>query len=311
MFKIGVFGDTGMVGTIITQLLSAHKQVQIVFRKNSTRTDGNLDDCDLCFLATKDAESMRYASEMLVQNKIVIDMSGAFRLPCKDFEKWYEITHSAPLLLSKAVYGMPALYAEKIRQANLIANPGCFATSVILALRPLVSLLAPDQEAIIVSTSGNSGARKESELESNDITYSFGKKHKHVPEMNIYSNYTVDFTPVVLRSVFRGINTNIRVSLSDILKELPNEKAQALIEERIRSAYIPEDLIEIVQDSPDYLWGTRDVNNTNKMLLKIRVEDGFAYICSMLDNLIKGAAGQAIENMNIVLGLPRLTGIAS
>ena len=129
--------------------------------------------------------------------------------------------------------------------------------------------------------------------------------------MNIYSNYTVDFTPVVLRSVFRGINTNIRVSLSDILKELPNEKAQALIEERIRSAYIPEDLIEIVQDSPDYLWGTRDVNNTNKMLLKIRVEDGFAYICSMLDNLIKGAAGQAIENMNIVLGLPRLTGIAS
>ena len=309
MYKVGIFGDTGMVGSILSQLIETHGQVITSFRKNSQREEGRLSDCSICFLATKDAESMVFARQALDAGVSVIDMSGAFRLPQELFEQWYGLPHTEFALLDEAVYGMPALYADKIKTARLVANPGCYATSVILALKPLTLYLAAGQEAVIVATSGNSGARKESETESNDITYSFGKKHKHVPEMNVYANYSVDFTPIVLRSVFRGINTNIRVSLSNELREMTEEQAQAFLEEKFRQAYTEEDLVLAVQDTPDYLWGTKDVNNTNKMLVKIRVADGYVYLCSMLDNLVKGAAGQAIENMNLMLGLPRLTGI--
>jgi N-acetyl-gamma-glutamyl-phosphate reductase len=234
-------------------------------------------------------------------------MSGAFRLSQRDFEKWYSLTHSAPDLIKKAVYGMPAMYRDSISGADLVANPGCYATSVILALAPLKGLVCG--EASIVATSGNSGARREIERESDEITYSYGKKHKHVPEMHKYSGFNVNFTPVVLRSVFKGINANIRIKLSEALCFLPDDLAAQALEDRLRSAYRPDDLVFVESDTESKVWGTRDVNGTNNMIIKVGVDDGNTYICSMLDNLIKGAAGQAVENMNIMLGMPRLKGI--
>ena len=310
MYKVGIYGDTGMVGSILNDMIEKHSLVSVAFRKNSKRSEGNLSDCSLCFLATKDAESMIFAQEVLSKGISVIDMSGAFRLPKALFEKWYGLPHTETELLNEAVYGMPAFNSAAIKTARLVANPGCYATSVILALKPIISCLAANQDAVVVSTSGNSGARKEAETSENDITYSFGKKHKHVPEMHIYTNYAIDFTPIVLRSVFRGINTNIRVRLSGELCAMESDQAQLHLEERIRRTYSEDDLVTPVRDTTDYLWGTKDVNGTNKMLVKIRVADGYAYICSMLDNLVKGAAGQAIENMNLMLGLKRLTGIS-
>ncbi|MDR1062242.1 MAG: hypothetical protein LBL83_13775, partial [Clostridiales bacterium] len=261
----------------------------------------------LCFLATKDAESMAFAREAVGAGASVIDMSGAFRLPAALFEKWYGMGHTAPDLLAEAVYGMPALFADRIRGARLVANPGCYPTSVILPLRPLKGMLAG--EASVVSTSGNSGARREVEEESNEVAYSYGKLHKHVPEMNIYAEFDIDFTPIVIRSVFRGINTNIRAELSGELKAMRPDAAAEALERRISGAYARDDLISVVRDTKERQWGTRDANGTNRLLVKVRVDGGRAYICSMLDNLVKGAAGQAVENMNIMLGLPRLQGL--
>ncbi|MCL2164480.1 MAG: hypothetical protein FWH55_08850 [Oscillospiraceae bacterium] len=304
---VGIFGDTGMVGKTIEYFLGMHEDVKVIFRRNSTRAIGELNECELCFLATSDAESMEFAIQALHAGIRVIDMSGAFRLPRHDFEKWYGIEHTAPALIESAAYGMPAINADSIRGSALVANPGCYATCAILTLRPLKGMT--EGEATIVATSGNSGARRATESEPNEITYSYGKRHKHVPEIIKYSGFDVNFTPIVLRSVFRGINMNIRVKLSENYAGLSDEDVIVSLEERIESSYCPDDLVFVRRDASEKMWGDKDVNNTNNMIIKVRAEAGFAYICSMLDNLVKGAAGQAIENMNLMLGLPRLKGL--
>lgn len=308
-YQVGIVGYTGMVGQELTRILEKHSRVEISYRRNSTTEEGRLEDCDVVFLATKDPASMEAAPEILAAGGRVIDMSGAFRLNQEEFETWYHMPHQCPALLQEAVYGMPALYAEKIRSARLVANPGCYATSVILALHPVRNVLSG--EAVIVSTSGNSGARKTAEDVADDIAYSYGHKHKHVPEMVRYSGVPVNFTPVVLRSVFRGINTNIYARLRGPLAKCPPEEAQERLEAMIRSAYCPEDLVFVVRDSADCQYGTAHINDTNRMAIKVRVEDGVVYLNSCLDNLGKGAASQGVENMNLMLGLPRHEGIGT
>ncbi len=310
--KVGLFGDTGMVGQEIEKVLKGHDRAEIAFRQNSKREEGDLGACDLVFLATKDPESMTFAPALLKAGKRVIDMSGAFRLPRESFEKWYHLRHTAPELLKEAVYGLPACFKDEIAGARLVANPGCYPTSVILALKPLKGLV--QGAAAVVSTSGNSGARRGVEERSSEITYGYGTKHKHAPEMALYSGFQVSFTPVVLRSVFRGINTNIRVELAGELKTLSEAEAEERLRRRIGDSYQPEDLVFVVRDSDkgaqDELgWGTGDVVETHKLLIKVGVDEGFAYLCSMEDNLGKGAASQAVENMNLMCGLHRLHGI--
>jgi N-acetyl-gamma-glutamyl-phosphate reductase len=250
---------------------------------------------------------MEFAPRLLGAGKRVIDMSGAFRLPRESFERWYGMPHTAPDLLREAVYGMPACFADRIANARLVANPGCYPTSVILALRPLQGLV--QGAATVVATSGNSGARREVEDRSNEVTYNYGTRHKHVPEMVLYSGFETDFTPIVLRSVYRGINTNLKIELSAELKKVPAREASRRLGEAISGSYGPEDLVSVVEDTADREWGTADVTDTHRLLIKVRADGGFAYLCSMLDNLGKGAASQAVENMNLMCGLPRLHGI--
>jgi N-acetyl-gamma-glutamyl-phosphate reductase len=307
LYKIGIAGDTGMVGQEIDKVLKGHDKVDIIYRKNSSREEGTLANCDVIFLATKDKESMELSIKAMDSNVKVIDMSGAFRLPQDSFEKWYGMKHEAVGLINEAVYGMPALFFDKIAGAKLVANPGCYPTSVILALHPLVNLL--EKEVSIVSTSGNSGARREVESFSNDVAYSYGRKHKHVPEMELYSGFKVDFTPIVLRSIYKGINTNIRAVLKEGLRNMPSEKVAKLIEDTISASFAPADNVYIVKDSSEKVYGTGDVNDTHNMLIKINVDEGKVYINSLIDNLMKGAASQGVENMNIMLGLPRLYSI--
>lgn len=307
MIQVGLFGDTGMVGQELEKVLSCHDQSEIVFRQNSKRQEGQVADCDVVFLATKDPESMRFGPDVLTQGKKVIDMSGAFRLPKEIFEAGYQMEHTAPELLKEAVYGMPALFGDKISGARLVGNPGCYPTSVILTLHPLKGLI--QGEATVVATSGNSGARAEMEEESNEVTYSYGRRHKHVPEMELYSGFRVNFTPIVLESVFAGINANVRIKLADDLKALSDEDATDRLREAISSAYGPDDLVDVVTDSEAKAWGTRDVVGTHRLLIKPRVDEGFAYLCALEDNLGKGAASQAVENMNLMEGVSRLYGI--
>ena len=310
--KVGLFGYTGMVGGEIERVLDGHDGAEIVFRQNSTGHTGNLEEAELVFLATKDEESMRLATQMIGLGKRVIDMSGAFRLDQDDFEGWYKIKHTAPGLLEQAVYGLPALgeqHRNMIASANLVANPGCYATSLILALRPIYHHTR--WQATVVATSGNSGARKTVESVSNEATYGYGRMHKHVPEVARYSLAKINFTPIVLESVFRGINANICSELSSELKLRPSEVAVAALTKEIVGSYVPEDLVFVVTDSKEKTWGTKDVNCTHKVLIKIRVDGDNAYICSMIDNLGKGAASQAVENMNLMLGFPRLHGIGN
>ncbi len=307
MLEVGIYGDTGMVGQELDRTLARHDKARVVFRQNSKRREGEIGTCDVVFLATRDPDSMRFAPEALGAGARVIDMSGAYRLPQEAFEAWYQLKHETPDLLSEAVYGMPALYEEEIAQARLVANPGCYPTSVILPLKPLQGLV--EGTAVVVSTSGNSGARREVEEESNEITYSFGRRHKHVPEMELFSGFTVSFTPLVLRSVFAGINTNIRVALGPDLRSRSGEDAEARLRDAILSEYKPDDLVQVVEDEKDKQWGTRDAVATHKLLVKLSVDEGHAYICAMEDNLGKGAASQAVENMNLMAGLPRLHGI--
>ena len=305
--SVGIYGDTGMVGQELERVLAHHDRAEIAFRQNSRRRQGVLDECDLVFLATNDPESMQFAPQALDAGARVIDMSGAFRLPRRLFESGYGLDHRAPELLEEAVYGMPALFADRIAGARLVGNPGCYPTSVVLALKPLKEMV--QGEATVVATSGNSGARREIEQEPDEVTYSFGRRHKHVPEMEFYSGFRVNFTPIVLRSVFAGINANIRIELADNLKALHAQEAGRQLVEAIASAYTNEDLVVPVEDSEDKQWGTRDVVGTHKLAIKVGVDDGYAYICAMEDNLGKGAASQAVENMNLMFKLPRLYGI--
>lgn len=309
MIKVALFGDTGMVGQEIERILDHHDGVEIGYRQNSTRQEGNLDDCPLAFLATKDPESMAFAPDLVKQGKRVVDMSGAFRLTKELFESGYGMGHTAPELLKEAAYGMPALYAKEIASAKVVGCPGCYPTSVILSLRPLKDLV--QGEATVVSTSGISGARREVGDAANEVTYSFGRKHKHVPEMELYSGFRVNFTPIVLHSVFVGINTNIRIELAEAVKGMSDEDAVAKLSEQIQSAYGDDDLVSVVTDDGDKLWGTADVVGTHALLIKVRVDEGFAYINALEDNLGKGAASQGVENMNVMLGFDRLHGIGS
>jgi len=250
---------------------------------------------------------MAFARDVADAGKRVIDMSGAFRLPKETFETWYGMEHTAPELLKEAVYGMPALLAKKVADARIVGNPGCYPTSVILPLRPLKGLV--QGEATVVATSGISGARRVVEVEDNELTYSYGRRHKHVPEMELYSGFRVNFTPIVLNSVFRGINTNIRIELSEELQAVSSDEAVQALSQSITDAYEPEDMVRLVEDSSEKQWGTRDVNGTHLVLVKLRVDEGHAYINSLEDNLTKGAATQGVENMNLMLGFLRLRGI--
>lgn len=309
-YKIGIIGYTGMVGQELTRIFETgaygildieQVNVEIAYKRNSKEEIGTLAECDVVYLATKDQASLDSVEEVLAAGCRVIDMSGAFRLDKEKFEKWYGIEHTKSDLFAKAVYGMPALNRDKIKDAVLVANPGCYATSVILALNPIKDMV--EGEATVVSTSGNSGARKSIEDISDDWAYSYGHRHKHVPEMAMYSGVNVNFTPVVLRSVFKGINTNIRVKLRDDIASLSVEEACEKLENAIRNAYIAEDGVYVVRDSKETSYGTKFVNDTNNMCIKVNVEDGYAYINSCLDNLGKGAASQAVQNFKIMCGI--------
>jgi N-acetyl-gamma-glutamyl-phosphate reductase len=270
--------------------------------------------CDLVFLALPHGVSMEVAGEFLDAGKKVVDLSADFRL--RDigiYEQWYR-KHTAKKLVKKAVYGIPELYGNEISQAGLIANPGCYPTSAILGLAPLVKKKWIDTGSIIVdSKSGVSGAGREPqvgtlfcEVDEGFKAYKVGQ-HRHTPEMEqelgclAGHDVKISFTPHLL-PVSRGI-------LSTMYGTLRKEVTPADMIDLYRSFYEGKPFVRICKEGtlPD-ISSVRGSNYCDVGLI-VDGRTRRVIVVSAIDNLIKGASGQAIQNMNLMYGFNEITGL--
>jgi N-acetyl-gamma-glutamyl-phosphate reductase len=263
---------------------------------------------DCVFIALPSGEAMRIVPSLMGRVGCVIDLGGDLRLPTAElYEKYYRKPHAAPRLLGEAVYGLPELNRERLRGAKLIANPGCYPTGAILALLPALKAGLVRPEGIVInSLSGVSGAGRSSapelsfaEMDGNVRAYRIGD-HQHVPEIAgvlggaAGAPVTVSFVPHLL-PVTRGIYTTVHADLKEPVAEA-----------FVRSVYA-----EHYQKEPFVRFGARipelkDVQHTNYCDLAVFVEPhtGKLVVTSVIDNLVKGAAGQAVQNLNLAFGRP-------
>lgn len=255
---------------------------------------------------------MHKLAKEISNDVVVIDLSADFRLPdISTYEKWYKIKHESPELQKKSVYGLSEIYRDQIKSSNLIACPGCYPTSVLIPLHPLVSKNLIENHSIIIdSKSGYSGAGKKiynndqyPNLDENIAIYGVGQ-HRHMPEIDYYlsqfsnNKIEVSFTPHLIPT-FRGMLSTIYVKSQNSLNEL----FSAMDEQ-----YKNEPFVEVLKSQ---MINTDKVTDTNKTLIAIHksnIENSFIISCS-IDNLLKGAAGQAIQNFNIRFGFEETLGL--
>ncbi|MDB5035872.1 MAG: N-acetyl-gamma-glutamyl-phosphate reductase [Chlorobi bacterium] len=273
-----------------------------------------VDGSDLVFLALPSGEAMAIVPELLERNKRVIDLSGDFRLPDPAvYRKYYRREHAATHLLSQAAYGMPEWNREAIRSSRFVANPGCYPTSAILPLAPLLSEgVVGDSGIIICSMSGVSGAGRGgsvetsfSEVNESVRAYKVGT-HQHIPEiargLELASgrNVSLTFTPHLM-PITRGIYTNI---YAPIAADVDEERIAAIY----RLHYGDE---PFVRWSAEAIPEIRNVTHTNYIDIGFRIdrENGGIILLSAIDNLVKGAAGQGVHNMNILFGFDETEGL--
>ncbi len=321
--NIAIAGATGFVGLELIKKIYFHPSVEIkyLFVKDSTgkniyenlpkeikklpelkKIDLNLvNKCDVFFSSLPHAQLQKFANK--ISSKVtIIDLSADFRLPdIKTYLKWYNAEHQSPELLDKAVYGLSEVSRKQIKNSNLIACPGCYPTSILLPLIPLLKNKYINLNNIIAdSKSGYSGAGKKiynntnyPNLNENIAIYGVGN-HRHMPEINIYSslhanqNIDVLFTPHLIPT-FRGMLSTIYVKSNKSLDEIYNS---------MDKFYKNELFIKIFKSK---MINTDQVINTNMMHVSVNnsnAKDTFI-ISSSIDNLLKGAAGQAIQNFNI------------
>lgn len=318
-YSVAIVGVTGYSGREADRILAHHPSIKVTGRFAS-KSDGfgveaySLDAVkrakpDVVILATEHDLSIKFASELLPAGFRVIDMSGAFRLQDSAlYPKWYGFEHGAPELLQQAVYGLPELYAEKIPTAKLIANPGCYATSVIVPMAPLYAAGAVGKDSLVVADgkSGVSGAGRHPKQEThfcevNENLKAYGVlKHRHTPEMLSYmpganaGNFV--FTPHLI-PITRGILTTV------VFQHTPGVSVRAVLADR----YAQSKFVKLSAEGtfPDI----HGVVHTNGCHIGVATSGSNTVIVSAIDNLVKGAAGQAIENLNLMLGLPVETGL--
>jgi N-acetyl-gamma-glutamyl-phosphate reductase len=273
----------------------------------------DLQHCDVVFFATPHGVAMAQARELLAAGARIVDLAADFRLSDPTtFERWYKMPHACPDLLEEAVYGIPEINRDAIRKARIVANPGCYPTTIQLGFLPLVEAGVVDVRHLIADCkSGVSGAGRKAELslsfsEASDNFAAYGVAgHRHLPEivqgLNRASREPIAlaFTPH-LTPIIRGILATLYAPLRDRDVDL-----QALYEKR----YAGEPFIDVMPAGslPD----TRSVRGSNTLRIAVHrpPDTDLALVLAVEDNLVKGAAGQAIQNMNLMFGIPETTGL--
>jgi N-acetyl-gamma-glutamyl-phosphate reductase len=332
-YRVAIVGYTGYSGAELVRILQHHPQVEALLLDHREHAGHHPAlrkpnypqhlPCDpeavrragveLVFLATPPAVSMELAPGLLQAGARLVDLSGAFRLgTAENYSAWYREPHTQPELLAEAVYGLPEFYRERVAGARLVANPGCYPTAANLAIRPLLEAGVVDRAAGIVcdAKSGVSGAGRKPSLTTGfcEVTENFSAysilKHRHVPEVLQVSSLAereFSFTAQLL-PVDRGILETI------YFRTTGGAGAEDLL--RIYEArYADEPFIRLY--NPGRVPDLRSVARTNFCDIGATVDSstGRAVVVSAIDNLVKGAAGQAIQNMNLMLGLAETEGL--
>ena len=339
MIKAGIIGATGYAGAELVRLLAGHKDVDIVWYGSRSYINDNyanvyrnfckivdarcLDDnlgeladqADVIFTATPQGFLASVLTEEILEKTKVIDLSADFRI--KDvavYEKWYGIEHKSPQFLAEAVYGLCEINREKIRGARLVANPGCYTTCSILTAYPLAREGLIDMDTLIVDAkSGTSGAGRGAKIpnlfcEVNENIKAYGvATHRHTPEIEEQLGYaagrpvTLSFTPHLV-----PMNRGILATEYASLKEMVSWEEVKKIYEKY---YGKETFIRVLDQGvcPEIKW----VEGSNYVDIGFQIDPrtGRIILMGAIDNLVKGAAGQAVQNMNLLFGLPETQGL--
>ena len=335
MIKVGIIGGTGYTGVELMRLLSRHPGARlevITSRSEAGRPVAELfsnlrgivdlsfvepspnayRDCDLVFFATPNTTAMTQAEELLAAGIRVIDLAADFRIRhLPTWEHWYGAKHACPALLEEAVYGLPELNRDKIRGARLVANPGCYPTAVILAILPLLRARLIDPASIIADCkSGSSGAGRKASIdtafcETTESVRAYAVAgHRHLPEIrevlrSVDADAELVFTPHLMPMI-RGIHATVYANARG-----DAAGAQTVFEEFYRD----EPFVDVMP--PGSHPETRSVRGANLCRLAVHhlAEADKYVVLSVEDNLVKGAAGQAIQNMNLMFGLDETVGL--
>ena len=344
MVKIGIVGGTGYTGVELLRILASHPDADVraitsrgeagtrvvdMFTSLRGKYDKlvftapdatDLKSCDIVFFATPHGVAMAQARELVGAGVKIIDLAADFRIrDVAMFEKWYKLKHACPDLLEESVYGLPEFHREKIRKARIVGNPGCYPTAMQLGLVPLLEAGVVDSRHLIADCkSGTSGAGRKAEVglllaEASDNFKAYGVSgHRHHPEtvqeLSGRSKTPVEliFTPHLL-PIIRGIHATLYARLTNL-----DVDVQALFEKR----YAGEPFVDVMPpgSTPD----TRSVRASNVARVAVHRPahaDGkpgdTVTVIVVEDNLVKGAAGQAVQNMNLMFGLPETTGLTA
>ena len=339
MIKVGIIGSTGYAGGELARILLQRDDVEIKWFGSRSYVDQKyasvyqnmfqiVDDvcmeedmeklaetADVIFTATPQGLCASLINEELLSKTKVIDLSADFRI--KDvnvYEKWYKLTHPSPRFIEEAVYGLPELNREDIRKARLVANPGCYPTCSTLAVYPLVKeKLIHTDTLIIDAKSGVSGAGRGAKVDNlycevNESCKAYGvAQHRHTPEIEEQLGYAagrevvLNFTPHLI-PMNRGILITAYASLT---KKFTYEEVKAVYDKY----YGNEQFVRVLEK--DVCPQTRWVEGSNFVDVNFKIDErtGRIIIMGAMDNMVKGAAGQAVQNMNLMFGLPENTGL--
>jgi N-acetyl-gamma-glutamyl-phosphate reductase len=339
MIKASIIGATGYTGVELVRLLHRHEQVEIISLTSRSFEDEDYSgiypnlsgyihkqcveadipkivaESDIIFVALPHGHSVEVVKEAFSQGKKVIDLGADFRFDeGQTYEDWYKVVHESKDLLAKSAYGLPEVNRTTIKQVSIIGNPGCYPTSVILGLAPALANKVVDTNSIIIDAkSGVSGAGRTLALgshfvEANDNVNAYGVgKHRHTPEIEqelgkiAGESFTVSFTPHLM-PMTRGI-------LSTIYASLKGDWSTEQVRELYQKFYQDEPFVHLL---PEGQWPhTKWVYGSNDCHLNLLVDPrtNRLIITSAIDNLVKGAAGQAVQNMNILFDLPETTAL--
>jgi len=340
VIKTGIVGGTGYTGVELLRILAVHPEVEVKCITSRSEAGmpvadmypnlrGHFDlvfsepdpevlaECDLVFFATPHGVAMRMVPELIEAGVRVVDLSADFRIKDLDvWAQWYRMEHETPEWVARAVYGLPEVMRDEIRQAQLVANPGCYPTAVQLGFLPLLEAGLVDPTRLIADAkSGASGGGRQGKIgmlhgEVGESFKAYGASgHRHLPEIRQGLSAAagkpvgVTFVPHLVPMV-RGIEATLYAELNDTADF---DRLQALFEER----YSDEPFVDVMPfgSHPE----TRSVRGANqcRMALHRQEQSNMVIVSSVIDNLVKGAAGQAVQNMNIMFGLDETMGLAA